>query len=171
MRALSRIALLLIPTLFAPQLRADDPIYQIQAQLCMPQGPLKQDVGGRIGWDLGANAMYAIQAGQYLRPHADLTFYPMFKLLGFQNGGTGLNVGSDYLQYLKGGLANVFLFGGAGFVMWFPQGADETTKLTLDLGAGIKVDDQWNYELRYSQFSIESHEKGRTLSIGVNYRF
>ena len=171
MRILPQLALFLVPALLAPQLRAEDPIYQIQAQLCLPQGALKEDVGGRIGWDLGANALCPLQAGTMLRPHADLTFYPMFKLLGFQSGGTGLNLGTDYLQYLKGDMSTVFLFGGAGFVIWFPEGASETTKLSLDIGAGIKVDDQWNYELKYSEFSMNSLGRARTLSIGVNFRF
>ena len=171
MRTFSRIAPLLIPAFFALHLQAEDVTYQADVQLCLPQGDLKTAVGDRLGYDFGANALYTLQTGQFLRPRVDLTFYPAFKLLGFQSGGTALNIGADYLQYLKGNLSTVYIFGGAGFVSWFPQGSDETTKLSLSLGAGIKADDQWSYELRFSQFSMGSGQKARNLAIGLNYRF
>jgi hypothetical protein len=146
-----------------------------QFQVNSAQGKLRSVTGDRLGYSLGVYTITTLVNEDMIRPRADITFFPAFKLTGVQAAASSLALGCDYLRALKGSFHNFYLVGGASLLRWsqgtIGQGSENSTRLGLSAGVGCTLTDVIGLEARYTNAPLTSQIHACTLGAVVTWRF
>ncbi|MDR3673060.1 MAG: hypothetical protein P4L36_19605 [Holophaga sp.] len=152
----------------------------IQGFLVSPQGDLRDAVGGRTGFQVGAHWSIGYDGGGELRPRVDYTRFDGGSLSFSSTLSTttlqGVGVGVDYLRYLDGSHLGFYVLAGASINWWdasYRFASDsEGTYPAAQVGVGHRFNQALavEFDVGYGPFR-PSMGAGDTIKLGAFYKF
>lgn len=152
----------------------------IQAFLVSPQGELRTELDGRLGFQVGAHWQKDFQQGFQLRPRVDYTRYDggAFSVSSATSTTTlqGLGVGADLLCYLDSSHQGLYALAGADLTWWDAQyrfsGSNQGAFPGLKLGLGHRFNPSVAVEFEADMAPYRPMVgAGESIKFGALYNF
>lgn len=169
---------ILLATLAAGSLWAEESRLGVQFQALSPRGELKPFVDSKVGPGAGLHLTIDLGDGQVLRPRLDYASFPEVMVGASRQHATALSLGTDYLLFSEWKPEGLYLALGLAATRWSlhttpatVQSRPAAIKASLSFGIGCLWTETLGTELRYSHTRVTQTFSTGTVQAEITLRF